>query len=383
MKSPKRGEDAYGFAFVLSPVFCHSNQSDPLQLAPLTNFFDDWNKAGGNISETTITNTINSTKKFINEMLKKLCATSERSIPSSPIPQKYVEKILANLLYLQLFLTTFIKGSKESTHLTTHFGLNSDQQEKTDDVSEERCRLSLKQYMPDVLDRLFIIEQSHKYNLTAVREKIGQMTHYVLQGFQSMVEQVTWMSPKSRKAAEKKIKNLTVNLLHQKNATDDTTLLNTYNNLEFNPSWSLRIDESSMQQFAFQQTLESLLQTKFDREKLACDATDVNAFYAPEANSINIPLAILQPIVFSPTWPDEYIFWFYWVSSWARNNGGVNYDEEGYLNPWLEPQTQQAFDEMGKCLADEYSKFCNPKENRCLDGTYTLGENIADNAGET
>ncbi len=69
------------------------------------------------------------------------------------------------------------------------------------------------------------------------------------------------------------------------------------------------------------------------------------------------------------------------------DNQGVNYDPMGNLDNWMDSESQGGFNNMSNCVTQQYDEFCfndtNPKngEKNCVDGTKTLGENIADNGG--
>ncbi|GMT09347.1 hypothetical protein PFISCL1PPCAC_644, partial [Pristionchus fissidentatus] len=63
---------------------------------------------------------------------------------------------------------------------------------------------------------------------------------------------------------------------------------------------------------------------------------------------------------------------------------GVQWDYDGRLNSWMDKASQDGFNNMAKCVIDEYSKFCPLPETdnpHCTDGQRTQGENIADNGG--
>jgi predicted metalloendopeptidase len=46
----------------------------------------------------------------------------------------------------------------------------------------------------------------------------------------------------------------------------------------------------------------------------------------------------------------------------------------------MDKQSQEGFEQMAKCVVDEYSQF-EPVKGYHIDGTMTQGENIADNGG--
>lgn len=64
------------------------------------------------------------------------------------------------------------------------------------------------------------------------------------------------------------------------------------------------------------------------------------------------------------------------------DNSGVQFDEFGGLNPWLDETTQKNFNKMAQCVIDQYSGFCL-EDQLCVNGRRTQGENIADNGGIT
>ena len=111
----------------------------------------------------------------------------------------------------------------------------------------------------------------------------------------------------------------------------------------------------------------------------------VNAYYDANKNQMVFPAGILQPPFFSPT------------ASVAVNMGsigmvvghelthgfddqGSQYDGDGNLKSWWQPDVRTKFDERAACLAEQYGAYevlPGVKQN----GKLTLGENIADNAG--
>uniref|UniRef100_A0A8B9HIN2 Neprilysin n=1 Tax=Astyanax mexicanus TaxID=7994 RepID=A0A8B9HIN2_ASTMX len=117
-------------------------------------------------------------------------------------------------------------------------------------------------------------------------------------------------------------------------------------------------------------------------------AAVVNAFYSSSRNQIVFPAGILQPPFFGKGQP------------WSLNYGGIgmvigheithgfddngrNFDKDGDLKDWWTPSSTQKFQELSKCIVDQYSSFSWDLANgqNQLNGNNTLGENIADNGG--
>lgn len=63
------------------------------------------------------------------------------------------------------------------------------------------------------------------------------------------------------------------------------------------------------------------------------------------------------------------------------DSNGVNFDAKGERRQWFNINRKE-FQKITSCIVDEYSRFClkeNPKI--CVNGSRTLAENMADNAG--
>lgn len=60
---------------------------------------------------------------------------------------------------------------------------------------------------------------------------------------------------------------------------------------------------------------------------------------------------------------------------------GIQFDWNGTLNTWMTPHAEAGFDQMAQCVVDQYSHFCYPELQTCINGITTQGENIGDNGG--
>ncbi len=123
----------------------------------------------------------------------------------------------------------------------------------------------------------------------------------------------------------------------------------------------------------------------YDRAEWDMNSFTVNAYYNPSANNIALPAGILQMPFFGV---DRGI---------AANLGGIGlvighelthgfddqgaqFDADGNLVNWWQPDDKPKFDAKGTCVADQYSSFeALPKG--FVNGRLTLGEDIADLGG--
>ncbi len=122
-----------------------------------------------------------------------------------------------------------------------------------------------------------------------------------------------------------------------------------------------------------------------DRREWYANTFTVDAFYNASANHTVIPAGILQPPFFGAN------------RSIAANLGGIGmvighelthafddqgaqFDGDGNLTNWWQPDDKAKFEAKGTCVADMYSSFeALPKQ--FVNGELTLGENIADLGG--
>jgi predicted metalloendopeptidase len=110
----------------------------------------------------------------------------------------------------------------------------------------------------------------------------------------------------------------------------------------------------------------------------------VNAAYSWPNNAINIPDAILQAPLFSGKYGDPINYGAIGaVMGHELTHGfddmGRKFDAGGTLRDWWTPSVATAFQSRAQCLVDQYTAIQTPVGP--IDGTLTLGENIADLGG--
>lgn len=106
-----------------------------------------------------------------------------------------------------------------------------------------------------------------------------------------------------------------------------------------------------------------------------------NAYYDPTANTIFIAAGIIQPPMFDANGPR--------VTNYARlgavvaheighsiDSAGAYYDENGAYGTWMPEEDMAKFEERGSVLIDLFDEYGD-------NGSFSLGENIADLVGNT
>jgi predicted metalloendopeptidase len=122
-----------------------------------------------------------------------------------------------------------------------------------------------------------------------------------------------------------------------------------------------------------------------DRGEWEMTPPTVNAYYHPNKNHMVFPAGILQPPFFDPkaSLPVNMGSIGMVVGhelSHGFDDQGSQYDGDGNLKSWWQPDVRKKFDELASCISDQYGGYevlPGVKQN----GKLTLGEDIADNAG--
>ncbi|MDE6272716.1 MAG: M13 family metallopeptidase [Muribaculaceae bacterium] len=186
-----------------------------------------------------------------------------------------------------------------------------------------------------------------------------------------------WMSDDTKLQAIKKLNSITVKIGYPDKWKDYTTMqidpslsyyenihnANIWHNEDYNSKWGKPVD----------------------RTEWGMTPQTINAYYNPLNNEIVFPAGILQAPFFDAN------------SSDAENYGGIgvvighelthgfddqgcNFDAVGNMVNWWTPEDAEAFATLTKGLADQFDEV-EVLPGLMANGSYTLGENIADQGG--
>lgn len=186
-----------------------------------------------------------------------------------------------------------------------------------------------------------------------------------------------WMSTDTKLNALKKLSAFTVKIGYPDKWKD-------YSSMEINPELSYYENMHNVGMWHQKEYLKKWGKP-VDRTEWGMTPQTVNAYYNPLANEIVFPAAILQAPFFDPK------------SSDAENYGGIgvvighemihgfddqgrNFDANGNLTNWWLPEDEKAFGEKTKVLGAQFDAV-EVLPGLFANGTYTMGENIADQGG--
>ena len=241
---------------------------------------------------------------------------------------------------------------------------------------EERALQTVNSTVGEALGKLYV---EKKFPAEA-KAKAEKMIKYVFRAFENRINNLTWMSPETKKSAVAKLHKSKIKIgypdkwkdysaLHIKNIKEGGSF---YENARAAVKW--RSDED----------LEDLSKP-VDKEKWSMSPQTVNAYYNSSFNEIVFPAAILQP-PFYDFQADEAVNYggiggvIGHEISHGFDDSGSRYNAEGNLVDWWTEQDLKQFTSLTGALAEQYSAL-QPLPGTFVDGKFTLGENIGDLGG--
>ena len=122
-----------------------------------------------------------------------------------------------------------------------------------------------------------------------------------------------------------------------------------------------------------------------DKSRWYMTPQTINAYYNPTTNEICFPAAILQPPFFDPEADDAINYGAIGVvigheMTHGFDDQGRNYDKDGNLTDWWTADDATRFTERANKLVAQYDNIL-VLDTMHANGSYTLGENIADQGG--
>ncbi len=203
-----------------------------------------------------------------------------------------------------------------------------------------------------------------------------QMVKDIESAMDQDIDTLDWMSPQTKVRAKEKLRAVADKIGYPDHWRD-------YSKLLIDPD-----DAFGNQQRAV--IFENLRQLSkigkpVDRGEWGMSPATVNAYYNPSMNDINFPAGILQPPMYDPKATDAENYGHIGsVEGHELTHGfddeGRQFDAQGNLSDWWQPEDARKFDAKADCEVKEYNNFVAVGDAK-VNGKLTLGENTADNGG--
>ncbi|KFZ36199.1 peptidase M13 [Shewanella mangrovi] len=210
------------------------------------------------------------------------------------------------------------------------------------------------------------------------KQRMEQMIKNLIKGFEVSINELEWMTPETKKAAQEKLSKFTYKIGYPDKWKD-------YSNLTIKPN-ELVGNYQRYAQFEYDDMLNKIGKP-VDRTEWHMTPQTVNAYYSPVGNEIVFPAAILQPPFFNMEADDAVNYGGIGAVigheiSHGFDDQGAKYDGDGNLRNWWTDKDREEFEKRGKALSAQYSAF-EPLPGKHVNGDLTLGENIGDLGGVT
>jgi putative endopeptidase len=208
------------------------------------------------------------------------------------------------------------------------------------------------------------------------KQRTLDMVHHIETAMAQDLNQITWMTPATRKRALEKLQAITNKIGYPDKWRDYSALQIVRGDAYGN---SIRAN-----QFEINRQLAKIGKP-VDRLEWGMTPPTVNAYYDPLMNNINFPAGILQPPFFDKQVGDATNYGAIGAVighelTHGFDDEGRQFDPKGNLNDWWTSADAKAFDQREQCLVKEYSSF-ELQGGVHMNGKLTLGENTADNGG--
>ncbi|HET9364439.1 MAG TPA: M13 family metallopeptidase, partial [Candidatus Angelobacter sp.] len=203
-----------------------------------------------------------------------------------------------------------------------------------------------------------------------------QMTKQIEQAMQEDIEQLTWMSPETKKQALEKL-HAVVNKIGYPDKWRD------YSSVDIKRGDFLgNVQRATL--FEAKRQLAKIGKP-LDRGEWGMTPPTVNAYYNPQMNDINFPAGVLQPPLYDPKEDD--------APNYGNTGGtighelthgfddeGRQFDAKGNLRDWWTKEDGAEFEKRAQCIVDQYAQYTIVDDIK-INSKLTEGEDVADLGG--
>lgn len=212
----------------------------------------------------------------------------------------------------------------------------------------------------------------------AAKQRMLELVGNLRKAYGERMANLTWMSEATKAKAKEKLDAIVVKIGYPDKWKDYTDLVVQRD--------SYAINVRNAKTFNFLYTM-SKLGKPVDRGEWFMTPQTVNAYYNPTMNEIVFPAAILQPPFFDMNADDAVNYGAIGVVigheiTHGFDDQGRQYNKEGNLEDWWTPEDAERFNENAQILVNEFNQF-EPIKGHFVNGSLTLGENLADYGGLT
>jgi predicted metalloendopeptidase len=227
-------------------------------------------------------------------------------------------------------------------------------------------------FMGDAIGRLYV----QKHFPYSSKRRVEAMVENIVRAYHRALERSAWLSPAARAEGRRKLDRLTIRVGYP-------DAWRNYRRLRIRPDDLLGNVERGREFDAAMRM--AVHRRRVDSRLWMISPQTVNAYYAPAANEMVVPAAILQPPFFDPDADDAMNYGAIGAIvgheiGHALDEGGRFFDAEGHARDWWTAKDVEAYVTRARVLVDQFNRY-EPAPGARVDGIRTLRENVADLAG--
>jgi len=208
------------------------------------------------------------------------------------------------------------------------------------------------------------------------KEDTVRMTRQIEEAMAAEIEQLDWMSPRTKRQALGKLKAI-------RNKVGYPDKFRDYSAVEVRPDDFYGNMERAT---AFESRRQlAKIGKPVDRTEWGMTPPTVNAYYNPQMNDVNFPAGVLQPPLYDPKLDDAPNYGNTGSTighelTHGFDDEGRQFDAQGNLKDWWTKEDAKKFEERVQCVRDQYAQYTVVDEIK-INSKLTSGEDVADLGG--
>ncbi len=235
---------------------------------------------------------------------------------------------------------------------------------------------TVNDYLGELLSKIYV----ENYFSDDLKDEVTDMVTMIIDTYKKRLQSLDWMSKQTKQKAILKLDAMRLKIGYPDSWTD-------YSGVDirsYEEGGSLYGNIISLYERLCKASLAKI-NTPVDKNEWGMHAHNVNAYYNPSNNEIVFPAAILQPPFFDSGAKLEANLGGIGVViaheiSHAFDDNGSKFDENGNINNWWSDADLAAYQYKTQRLVEQYDGI-RVETGEYVNGTLTLGENIADLGG--
>ena len=234
----------------------------------------------------------------------------------------------------------------------------------------KRCVQRTDRALGDIVGQIFVRDRFGGDSKKAAEEEV----HAVVGAMTANLAALPWMDDTTKKRANEKLTKMAYQIGYP-------SKWKTYDYKVDAKTWAANVLASL---HAEQIRDLGKIGKPVDKDDWHMSTPTVNAYYDPSLNTMVFPAGILQPPFYSVDASIPVNLGAMGVVvghelTHGFDDQGAQYDADGNLKDWWQPETEKQFKQRTQCVIDQYSSY--QVAGVKLNGANTVGENIADIGG--